>query len=77
MILFIGKSINMARIRCIWRADLDGYNLYDLDGTWLTLFLPFTFKQGDAELGQEEPCDWDDEDAYRWDDGIEYVTYRE
>jgi hypothetical protein len=66
----------MARIPCIWRAEANGYNLYDMDGKWLTLFFPFVLEPNDSEIGTEEYCEWDDDKAFRWSEGNEYVTYK-
>ena len=41
----------MARISCIWKVELNGYNLYSLDREWLTLFIPNSFKSSDEEVG--------------------------
>ena len=67
----------MDRISCIWKVETNGYNVYSLDGRWLTLFIPSSFEPDDEEVGEEEPCEWDGEIVYRWDNGIETVTYRE
>lgn len=68
----------MANIPCRWKVELDGVNLYDDGGTLLVNYIPDVMSPGDPELTTDEYCEWDGEDiAYRWDDGIKNITYRE
>lgn len=67
----------MANIPCRWRVELDGVNLYDDGGKLLVHFIPFVMEEGDPELTTDVYCEWDGQDiAYRWDNGIENLTYR-
>ena len=67
----------MPNIPCRWKVELDGVNLYDEEGRWITHFLQFEIPWGNPELSTDVYCEWDGADiAYRWDEGIMNITYR-